>query len=288
MPTKVPLSLLQNKVVVNAVVQGQDILVTFSDGTSHLISGVGGGGGGSIGNGTAVRYTFSATAGQTVFNTGNTLSSNIAVLVRGVELASDDYSYSGSTVTLIGLSELPAGTPVVVRDYGVPGTSTGNLTEAQADARYLRLIGGTLTGPLTLPGAPTANLHAATKQYVDSLLSGGPSGGLNVGPYSDTTSTFVNHAINGYPYKVKQNGATPKFLVMRAAYILFIGPGARAFLNNTLSLTGAINVGNSIFSHYMEVNDIMHHGYTDASFIVPPNQWIIIDGNVQVFEASLS
>ena len=32
---------------------------------------------------------------------------------------------------------------------------------------YLPLAGGTLTGPLTLSGAPTANLHGATKKYVD-------------------------------------------------------------------------------------------------------------------------
>ena len=34
-------------------------------------------------------------------------------------------------------------------------------------ALYLPLAGGTLTGPLTLSGAPTANLHGATKKYVD-------------------------------------------------------------------------------------------------------------------------
>ena len=32
---------------------------------------------------------------------------------------------------------------------------------------YLPLAGGTLTGPLTLSGAPSANLHGATKKYVD-------------------------------------------------------------------------------------------------------------------------
>lgn len=33
--------------------------------------------------------------------------------------------------------------------------------------KYLPLTGGTLTGPLTLKGAPTADLQAATKKYVD-------------------------------------------------------------------------------------------------------------------------
>ena len=36
----------------------------------------------------------------------------------------------------------------------------------------LALSGGTLTGALTLPGAPTADLHAATKAYVDTLATG--------------------------------------------------------------------------------------------------------------------
>jgi hypothetical protein len=36
------------------------------------------------------------------------------------------------------------------------------------EARYMPKQGGTMTGLLTLSGAPTANLHAATKAYVDS------------------------------------------------------------------------------------------------------------------------
>ena len=38
-------------------------------------------------------------------------------------------------------------------------------------AGKLALAGGTLTGNLTLAGAPTSNLHAATKAYVDALTS---------------------------------------------------------------------------------------------------------------------
>lgn len=43
--------------------------------------------------------------------------------------------------------------------------------QTQLDAR-LQLAGGTMTGALTLSGAPTANNHAATKAYVDSAASG--------------------------------------------------------------------------------------------------------------------
>ena len=37
-----------------------------------------------------------------------------------------------------------------------------------AETRYLKLTGGTLTGDITLAGAPSSNLHPATKGYVDS------------------------------------------------------------------------------------------------------------------------
>lgn len=40
------------------------------------------------------------------------------------------------------------------------------------DARYLKLAGGTLTGFLTLHADPTNSMHAATKNYVDNLITG--------------------------------------------------------------------------------------------------------------------
>ncbi len=48
-------------------------------------------------------------------------------------------------------------------DQSVTGVGSGN---------YLSTAGGTLTGPLTLPGNPVAPLQAAAKQYVDFGLSG--------------------------------------------------------------------------------------------------------------------
>lgn len=38
---------------------------------------------------------------------------------------------------------------------------------------YMKKSGGTFTGAVTLSGDPTANLHAATKQYVDTQLANG-------------------------------------------------------------------------------------------------------------------
>lgn len=44
-------------------------------------------------------------------------------------------------------------------------------TQSALDAK-LNLSGGTLTGALTLSGAPTSDLHAATKLYVDNVTAG--------------------------------------------------------------------------------------------------------------------
>jgi hypothetical protein len=40
-----------------------------------------------------------------------------------------------------------------------------------SETRYLQLAGGTLTGKLTLDGAPSSNLHASTKKYVDDTAT---------------------------------------------------------------------------------------------------------------------
>jgi hypothetical protein len=40
-----------------------------------------------------------------------------------------------------------------------------------ADSRYLKLTGGTMAGDITLVGAPTSNLHPATKAYTDNAVS---------------------------------------------------------------------------------------------------------------------
>jgi len=52
-------------------------------------------------------------------------------------------------------------------------TSVGTVSSASTSGLALKLdkAGGTMTGALTLSGAPTASLHAATKSYVDTVTS---------------------------------------------------------------------------------------------------------------------
>ena len=70
-------------------------------------------------------------------------------------------SKTGDTATMQA-SQFPA---------KIQGISVG-ISQDEADARYLRLSGGTMTGALILNGAPTANNQAATKAYVDSKAGG--------------------------------------------------------------------------------------------------------------------
>lgn len=49
---------------------------------------------------------------------------------------------------------------------------SSNVTLSASDVGALSTAGGTMTGTLTLSGNPSANLQAATKQYVDTAIAG--------------------------------------------------------------------------------------------------------------------
>lgn len=84
---------------------------------------------------------------------------------------------AGATVS----NRLTAGTLAWLRSLIV---STGGYTQAQADAKFVDVIGDIMTGPLTLSGPPSSALHAATKAYVDSV-GGGAGTGVTDGDKGD-------------------------------------------------------------------------------------------------------
>jgi hypothetical protein len=87
-----------------------------------------------------------------------------------------------SSVVHLGGAETIAGAKTFAMAPSVPAptnatqvASKGYVDDALANVgagNYLSTAGGTMTGPLTLSGAPAAPLHASTKQYVDIGLSG--------------------------------------------------------------------------------------------------------------------
>ena len=72
-------------------------------------------------------------------------------------------------------------------DLTTTNTNVTNLTNNK-----LNLSGGTMTGTLTLSGAPSSNLHAATKAYVDTAVAsaGGGSLELQYGQYGASNATL--------------------------------------------------------------------------------------------------
>jgi len=77
-------------------------------------------------------------------------------------------------------SHTQAATTVTFSATGNISGANVQLAIAELDTEKLGYIGGTMTGKITLDGDPTANLHAATKQYVDTFLplAGGTLTGL--------------------------------------------------------------------------------------------------------------
>lgn len=81
------------------------------------------------------------------------------------------------------------------------GTASGTVA-AGDDSRItgaLQLSGGTMTGALVLAGAPTADLHAATKQYVDDAMANVPS------VYTGTTAGETNFPVGHHVIATTEN-----------------------------------------------------------------------------------
>ncbi len=64
--------------------------------------------------------------------------------------------------------------------------------------------GDTMTGALTLPGTPTANNHAATKAYVDSVAAAAGGGQYQISCSGDGGST----SISGYCIRINTSTGT--------------------------------------------------------------------------------
>jgi hypothetical protein len=101
------------------------------------------------------------------------------IFINGVQVVPSQYlPFSGGTMTgSLTLNGDPVNPPdAATKNY----VDTRNASTNANFANYLPLAGGTLTGNLSLSGSavinlvadPTANLQAATKQYVDNKFTG--------------------------------------------------------------------------------------------------------------------
>jgi len=111
---------------------------------------------GNIGAGSRTISKHTATAGQTAFTHSKTVATEL-VFFNGVLLwSTTDYTFSGTVVTLTTAANAGDEVTIITID-DFPITDAVDKT------------GDTMTGLLVLSGDPTADLGAATKQYVDAV-----------------------------------------------------------------------------------------------------------------------
>ena len=96
-------------------------------------------------------------------NGSGKITLNCEVNTHGVHIKGPPHS-AGATYTLVLPDDTGTNGQALLTD-GSGGLSWGTVTTDLSGV--LALTGGTMTGAITLSGAPTADLHASTKKYVD-------------------------------------------------------------------------------------------------------------------------
>lgn len=84
--------------------------------------------------------------------------------------SSGNFSAGTITASLAGNANTASALQTPRNINGVAFDGTANITVPAVDPTKLPLTGGTMTGAITLPGAPTAANHATTKSYVDTRI----------------------------------------------------------------------------------------------------------------------
>lgn len=175
----------------------------------------------------------------------------------------------------------------------------GCVADNTTDSTKLPLAGGTLTGVLTLSGAPTANLHAATKQYVDSSISALPISSS----FANGGNTFGAAAVLGTndanTLSLRTNGVQRMGLSANSGNVVF-GSSMGATSGNTVYINTPdsrgdltllnTNSGNSgatdglslalVFSN--AVFDLRENGYMNFRTNNADRMRILANGNVGI------
>ncbi len=113
---------------------------------------------------------------------------------------SDAISTATSQASLDATNKANSAKSQAVSQASADATGKANAARSGAEsytdteiATVLPLAGGTLTGALTLSGAPSSANNAATKAYVDSAISGG-TGALDTDDISEASNLYYTDA----------------------------------------------------------------------------------------------
>ena len=85
---------------------------------------------------------------------------------------------------------------------------SSGMSQSEADARYLQLSGGTMTGALTLNGNPSADNQAANKAYVDSKAPKYVSVTLSASGWASNSQTVTVQGVETSGQSVRISPAT--------------------------------------------------------------------------------
>ena len=162
---------------------------------------------------------------QAMLDTWDTVSSKAAAVHKHVKADITDFpvSLKNPTALTLKLNGTAAATydGSDAKEVNVTSASIGAAAASHSHS-YLPLAGGTMTGNLTLKGAPTADLMAATKKYVDDLAASAGNGDMLKSVYDTNGDGIADNA-------AKVNGLTVQTAV----------PANAKFTDTTYSLATA-------------------------------------------------
>ena len=142
---------------------------------------------------TAQSYTDTAEADAVSTANAYTDAREVAI-TTAYETYADTAEADANTYTDTAIANLVDSAPTTLDTLNELASALGDdanfsTTVTNSIATKLPLAGGTMAGDLTLSGAPTNNLHAATKAYVDSAVAGG-TGSLTTDGISEGTNNL--------------------------------------------------------------------------------------------------
>ena len=121
---------------------------------------------------------------------GKALSRNISLTASDVGARANTWTPTASEVGAVPTSRTVNG-KALSSNITLDADDVGALDQTSADARYLQLSGGTMTGALALPGNPTSDNQAANKAYVDALKPTRLTAVLSASSWSGNTQTVT-------------------------------------------------------------------------------------------------
>ena len=179
----------------------------------------------------ATANTANSKADQAISAVSNSINYTLVANVAGIPAspANDTYVEAGNSTGIESFTPL-AGKPAgFIGDSGLSVrmryTTAGatwnwqNYYPNNAETRYLKLSGGTLTGPLTLAGAPSSNLHPATKAYVDGYVGSinGDIASLSSAKLDSATAASTYQPISGMSSYLTTSAASSTYLTSATA-----------------------------------------------------------------------